>query len=152
MPGINLSPLHKEKHRLVFNSKATSKNILINIVTHDIVLYYTIQYPRHCILLYNTNPTAGLRSTHMDHVYDFYKPDMKSEYPRVNGKLSIQCFLKALDITYKGYKAKVAKRHQKSVDLSHFDYMVQDTDTIPSSNHLLTVIKNSSHVRHCKRR
>eukprot|EP00116_Pleurobrachia_bachei_P002974 sb/3463236/ len=44
----------------------------------------------------------GLRHTHMDHVYDFYKPDMNSEYPRVNGKLSIECFLRSLDITYKG--------------------------------------------------
>jgi len=65
----------------------------------------------------------GLRSTFMDHVYDFYKPDLNSEYPRVNGKLSIQCFLKALDITYKGYKEKVAKRHQENVDISYFDFM-----------------------------
>ena len=60
----------------------------------------------------------------MAHVYDFYKPDLNSEYPRVNGKLSIQCFLKALDVTYKGYKAKAGKRESKDVDLSYFDFMV----------------------------
>lgn len=60
----------------------------------------------------------------MDHVYDFYKPDLNSEYPRVNGKLSIKCFLKALDITYKGYKDKVMKREKRDVDISFFDFMV----------------------------
>ena len=30
----------------------------------------------------------GLRGTHMQHAYDFYKPDMLSEYPIVDGKLS----------------------------------------------------------------
>ena len=33
----------------------------------------------------------------MEHVYDFYKPDMSSEYPVVDGKLSVQCYLRALD-------------------------------------------------------
>lgn len=65
----------------------------------------------------------GVRATYMDHVYDFYKPDMSSEYPRVNGKLSIQCFLKALDQTYKGYKDKVARKYKEEVDISYFDYM-----------------------------
>lgn len=63
----------------------------------------------------------------MDHVYDFYKPDLNSEYPRVNGKLSIQCFLKALDVTYKGYKAKAAKQHNRDVDLDYFDFMVSSS-------------------------
>ncbi|XP_072173257.1 hydroxymethylglutaryl-CoA synthase 1-like [Diadema setosum] len=48
----------------------------------------------------------GLRSSHMQHVYDFYKPDMSSEYPRVDGKLSIQCYLGALDKCYQRYLAK----------------------------------------------
>lgn len=65
----------------------------------------------------------GLRSTYMAHVYDFYKPDLNSEYPRVNGKLSIQCFLKALDVTYKGYKAKAAMKDNQDVDMSYFDFM-----------------------------
>ena len=60
----------------------------------------------------------------MAHVYDFYKPDLNSEYPRVNGKLSIQCFLKALDVTYKGYKTKAARIKNKDVDMGYFDYMV----------------------------
>ena len=39
---------------------------------------------------------AGLRAVHMDHVYDFYKPDLSSEYPVVDGHLSIRCYLQAL--------------------------------------------------------
>ena len=32
----------------------------------------------------------------MEHAYDFYKPDLSSEYPVVHGKLSLQCYLSAL--------------------------------------------------------
>ncbi|RJE20949.1 hypothetical protein PHISCL_06713 [Aspergillus sclerotialis] len=42
----------------------------------------------------------GLRGTYMTHAYDFYKPDMKSEYPLVNGHLSISCYMSALDGCY----------------------------------------------------
>ncbi|KAH9489821.1 Hydroxymethylglutaryl-CoA synthase, cytoplasmic [Bulinus truncatus] len=48
----------------------------------------------------------GVRSTHMQHVYDFYKPDMASEYPTVDGKLSIQCYLHALDKCFERYTNK----------------------------------------------
>jgi len=48
----------------------------------------------------------GLRSSHMEHAYDFYKPDLQSEYPVVDGKLSIQCYLGAVDKCYTRYCAK----------------------------------------------
>lgn len=48
----------------------------------------------------------GFRGTHMQHAYDFYKPDMLSEYPCVDGKLSIQCYLGALDKCYERYCKK----------------------------------------------
>ncbi|KAK6165638.1 hypothetical protein SNE40_022528 [Patella caerulea] len=48
----------------------------------------------------------GVRGTHMQHVYDFYKPEMASEYPTVDGKLSIQCYLNALDKCYDVYSRK----------------------------------------------
>lgn len=35
----------------------------------------------------------GLRATHMDHAYDFYKPNLSSEYPVVDGRLSIRLFI-----------------------------------------------------------
>jgi hydroxymethylglutaryl-CoA synthase len=45
----------------------------------------------------------------MQHVYDFYKPDMASEYPTVDGKLSIECYLRALDRCYSTYCKKARK-------------------------------------------
>ncbi|XP_070599475.1 hydroxymethylglutaryl-CoA synthase, cytoplasmic isoform X1 [Erythrolamprus reginae] len=55
----------------------------------------------------------GLRGTHMQHAYDFYKPDMVSEYPVVDGKLSIQCYLSALDHCYSVYRKKIYAQWQK---------------------------------------
>ena len=48
----------------------------------------------------------GLRATHMKHVYDFYKPELHSEYPQVDGPLSVECYLSALDICYERYRQK----------------------------------------------
>ncbi|XP_076331659.1 hydroxymethylglutaryl-CoA synthase 1-like [Tachypleus tridentatus] len=57
----------------------------------------------------------GLRATHMAHVYDFYKPDLLSEYPRVDGKLSIQCYFQALDQCYQLFCRKaILKKGNKT--------------------------------------
>lgn len=63
----------------------------------------------------------GLRSVYMKHAYDFYKPDLSSEYPTVDGKLSIQCYLSALDRCYQDYCEKVEKLCNKQVNLKDFD-------------------------------
>lgn len=47
----------------------------------------------------------------MEHVYDFYKPDLTSEYPIVDGHFSITCYTRALDKCYQSYNAKYAKVH-----------------------------------------
>lgn len=49
----------------------------------------------------------------MQHAYDFYKPDMVSEYPVVDGKLSIQCYLGALDRCYSVYRNKIHAQWQR---------------------------------------
>lgn len=59
----------------------------------------------------------GLRATHIEHSYDFYKPVMDSEYPVVDGKLSVVCYLNALDQCYKTYKNKF--RSLRSNDLNN---------------------------------
>ncbi|XP_053501570.1 hydroxymethylglutaryl-CoA synthase, cytoplasmic isoform X2 [Ictalurus furcatus] len=71
----------------------------------------------------------GLRGTHMQHAYDFYKPDMVSEYPVVDGKLSIQCYLSALDRCYSVYRNKIQAQWQREglerrFSLKDFGYMV----------------------------
>ena len=56
----------------------------------------------------------------MQHAYDFYKPDMVSEYPVVDGKLSIQCYISALDKCYHVYRQKAQSADQKGTSfLSH---------------------------------
>jgi len=50
----------------------------------------------------------GLRGSHFENAYDFYKPNMESEYPVVDGQLSITCYFRALDNCYNLYKGKYA--------------------------------------------
>uniref|UniRef100_A0A2M4ADR9 Hydroxymethylglutaryl-CoA synthase n=1 Tax=Anopheles triannulatus TaxID=58253 RepID=A0A2M4ADR9_9DIPT len=68
----------------------------------------------------------GVRATYMKHAYDFYKPDLSSEYPVVDGKLSIQCYLSALDACYQLYRKKFSERHpdQAPVTLDTFDALI----------------------------
>ncbi|TPX40755.1 hydroxymethylglutaryl-CoA synthase [Synchytrium endobioticum] len=51
----------------------------------------------------------GLRASYMEHAWDFFKPDMNSEYPEVDGKLSVECYLRAVDKCYNQYMDKLAK-------------------------------------------
>lgn len=71
----------------------------------------------------------GLRATHMKHAYDFYKPDLSSEYPTVDGPLSIKCYLSALDNCYQLYHKKYAKLHPQTnrCGLERFDAVVFHT-------------------------
>ncbi|XP_064548219.1 hydroxymethylglutaryl-CoA synthase 1 [Drosophila montana] len=71
----------------------------------------------------------GLRATHMEHAYDFYKPDLSSEYPTVDGKLSIQCYLSALDTCYRRYRQKFEKQQpqQSQLGLQNFDAIIFHT-------------------------
>lgn len=46
------------------------------------------------------------RATHMTNTYDFYKPDPSSEYPTVDGKLSLQAYITAVDKCYQIYRKK----------------------------------------------
>ncbi|KAL1875849.1 3-hydroxy-3-methylglutaryl coenzyme A synthase [Diaporthe australafricana] len=52
----------------------------------------------------------GLRGSYMQHVYDFYKPDLTSEYPYVDGHYSINCYTEALDAAYRAYCQKEKKQ------------------------------------------
>jgi hydroxymethylglutaryl-CoA synthase len=61
----------------------------------------------------------GVRASHICNTYDFYKPVMDSEYPIVDGKLSISCYLNALDKCYKLYKSKFRRRVAERNDLNN---------------------------------
>lgn len=79
---------------------------------------------------------AGLRGSYMQHAYDFYKPDLSSEYPVVDGHFSIKCYTEAVDACYKAYNKReatlksLANGHaakedvsETSTPLDRFDYM-----------------------------
>lgn len=43
---------------------------------------------------------SAVRTTFMEHAYDFYKPVPGSEYPVVDGQFSINCYLNAISACY----------------------------------------------------
>jgi hydroxymethylglutaryl-CoA synthase len=78
----------------------------------------------------------GLRGTYMSHVYDFYKPDLTSEYPYVDGHYSVNCYQEALDAAYRDYCKREAKQQnghaalaEGKTPLDRFDYMAFHSPT-----------------------
>lgn len=82
----------------------------------------------------------GLRATHITHAYDFYKPVMESEYPIVDGHLSVVCYLSALERCYSLLKTKFrrlkeekkinpANNNTKSLTVNEKIYHDVDNDT-----------------------
>jgi hydroxymethylglutaryl-CoA synthase len=72
----------------------------------------------------------------MANTYDFYKPQLDSEYPEVDGPLTITTYLGTLDHSYKHYKQKLSRKNRlansyangsaqpKITNLDDFDYVV----------------------------
>lgn len=69
----------------------------------------------------------GLRASHFEDVYDFYKPDMSIEYPYVDGVLSNACYIRSIDRCYQRFADKFNAgwgNHEESepFDLSKADH------------------------------
>ena len=64
-----------------------------------------------------------VRSTFMDHNYDFYKPDPRSEYPTVDGHASINVYLNAMLNCFRLFKQKYQKMYNQDIAIKNFDYM-----------------------------
>ncbi|VDO50611.1 unnamed protein product [Haemonchus placei] len=64
----------------------------------------------------------GLRATYMASSWDFYKPigKISSEYPVVDGPVSLQSYMNALDSCYACYKQKALKIYGEDISLSSF--------------------------------
>lgn len=84
----------------------------------------------------------GLRGTYITHAYDFFKPDLTSEYPVVDGHFSLKCYTEAVDACYKAYAAREQSLKSKTngtngvehVDetktpLDRFDYILYHAPT-----------------------
>ncbi|KAK2628371.1 hypothetical protein QTJ16_003017 [Diplocarpon rosae] len=69
----------------------------------------------------------GLRGSYMQHAYDFYKPDLTSEYPIVDGHFSNRCYTQAVDECYKAYNKRGATL--KSLANGHTNGEVTDYKT-----------------------
>lgn len=96
----------------------------------------------------------------MAHVYDFYKPDLNSPYPVVDGQLSVQCYTSALDICYAQYckKSQMNSESQsngsssREVDLSSFAGIVFHTPYVKLTQksfarlYLHDILRACSHV------
>lgn len=63
----------------------------------------------------------GLRASYITHAYDFYKPDLASEYPVVDGHFSLKCYTEAVDACYKTFNAreKTLKAAQNGANGTH---------------------------------
>ena len=90
----------------------------------------------------------GIRGTYMEHAWDFYKPKLTSEYPTVDGKLSNDCYIRALDNCFDRYAQNFEKITGKPFNLNDFNFCAFHT---PYSKlvqkswarlHYLNVLKN----------
>ncbi|KAL9051279.1 MAG: hypothetical protein Q9162_006122 [Coniocarpon cinnabarinum] len=78
------------------------------------------------------------RGSYMAHAYDFYKADLTSEYPIVDGQYSLRSYAEALDNCYKNFSKRQATLHRsvngttvngdaheslEETPLDRFDYM-----------------------------
>ncbi|PRP86049.1 hydroxymethylglutaryl-CoA synthase [Planoprotostelium fungivorum] len=64
----------------------------------------------------------GVRASHVENVYDFYKPNLDSEYPSVDGHLSINCYFRALDHCYNLYRNNFKQTYGETFSLDRTDY------------------------------
>jgi hydroxymethylglutaryl-CoA synthase len=65
----------------------------------------------------------SVRGSHFAHVYDFFKPNLNSPYPVVDGKFSQECYFRALDSSYERYVSKAKKATGADFDMTVPDYM-----------------------------
>nr|POE89796.1 hydroxymethylglutaryl-coa synthase [Quercus suber] len=84
----------------------------------------------------------GLRGSYITHAYDFYKADLTSEYPLVDGHFSIKCYSEAVDACYKAYNEREKKlkslanghatngvHNEIETPLDRFDHMIFHSPT-----------------------
>ena len=64
------------------------------------------------------------RTTHATHVWDFFKPNLDSEYPEVNGALSQTCYLTALDDCYNRFVKKQQSINGKDFSCQSADHFL----------------------------
>lgn len=56
----------------------------------------------------------AIHGNYMANTYDFYKPQLSSEYPEVDGPVSVVTYIAALDAAYSRFREKVARAAKKA--------------------------------------
>ena len=56
----------------------------------------------------------AIHGNYMANTYDFYKPQLSSEYPEVDGPVSVVTYIAALDAAYSRYREKVVRAAKKA--------------------------------------
>ena len=70
---------------------------------------------------------SRIRSSFIDHTYDFYKPDPFSEYPTVDGHQSIDIYLNAMRQCYTTFRQKFRSANGADISYSDFSYICMHT-------------------------
>ncbi|KAF9530389.1 hydroxymethylglutaryl-coenzyme A synthase C terminal-domain-containing protein [Crepidotus variabilis] len=82
-----------------------------------------------CAMLIGPNAPVvfdPLHASYMANTYDFYKPNLSSEYPEVDGPVSVVTYVAALDAAYSTYKDKYAKFTKRAQIAGHSVEKTQD--------------------------
>ncbi|KAH9852620.1 hydroxymethylglutaryl-CoA synthase [Lenzites betulinus] len=69
-----------------------------------------------------------VHGSHMANTYDFYKPKLDSEYPEVDGPLSISAYISAIDASYAAFRAKHGKAKKISGQAGSPAFTLADVD------------------------
>jgi hydroxymethylglutaryl-CoA synthase len=70
-----------------------------------------------CAILIGPNAPVvfdPIHGTYMANTYDFYKPQLSSEYPEVDGPVSVVTYVAALDAAYTTFREKISKAAKRA--------------------------------------
>lgn len=80
-------------------------------------------------MVYYTYSDLAVHGSYMANTYDFYKPNLSSEYPEVDGPVSVVTYIAALDAAYSTFKEKVAKIASRAEpNVEHPSFSIEDVD------------------------
>lgn len=64
------------------------------------------------------------RASYMSHVFDFFKPNLLSDFPVVDGRLSLVSYFEALVSCYRLFVEKSSKLNGEAVSMDSFDFLI----------------------------
>lgn len=70
----------------------------------------------------------AIHGTYMANTYDFYKPQLSSEYPEVDGPVSVVTYVAALDAAYTTFREKLAKAAKRAHISTDSTFSLEDID------------------------